>query len=361
MVIERLFEGFFKGKTVLITGHTGFMGSWLAIWLKELGVNVIGYALSPNTKNDNFVVTKLEEKITSIIGDVRDFKRVKEIFHRCKPDIIFHLAAQPIVRKSYRIPKETFDINIGGTVNIFEAFRLEEKSRVLINITTDKCYENQESLEGYCEEDRLGGYDPYSSSKSSSELITNAYRNSYFNETSGKNLKIVSSVRSGNIIGGGDWQQDRLVPDCIKAISKNLPIFLRNPKAIRPWQFVLEPLRGYLMLAKEMWSCEKKFSGAWNFGPSRDNLYSVEDIAQKLIQFTGKDNYEIQYKEDSKDLHETEVLILNCEKSNRILNWVSVLNIDETIAFICKWYFGKEIDYDFDVHQIKKYIKRINK
>ncbi len=360
MVIEKLFEDFFKGKTILITGHTGFMGSWLSIWLKELGAEIIGYALPPYTKEDNYVVTKLDEKITSIIGDVRDFENLKSVFNKYKPEIIFHLAAQSLVRKSYGVPKETFDINVGGTVNIFESFRLEEKCKILINITTDKCYENKESIEGYSEEDRLGGYDPYSSSKASSELVTSAYKNSYFNDFSSKNLKIVSSLRSGNIIGGGDWREDRLIPDCIRAIKNNVPIIIRNPNAIRPWQLVLEPLRGYLMLAKKMWEGDGKFSGAWNFGSDPDYLFSVEDIVKKVIKFTGKGSYSIQSKENSDTLHETEFLVLNCKKSNDILGWNSVLNIDETIDFICEWYFGKKVDYDFDVNQIKKYISKVN-
>jgi CDP-glucose 4,6-dehydratase len=361
MVMESQFGDFFRSKTVLITGHTGFMGSWLAIWLKELGANVIGYSLAPNTNNDNYVVTKLDEKIISIIGEIRNFEKVNEVLSKYKPDITFHLAAQPLVRRSYRLPKETFDINVGGTVNIFEAFRLEEQSRILINITTDKCYENQESSEGYCEEDKLGGYEPYSSSKVCSELVTGAYEKSFFNETPQNNPKAVASVRSGNIIGGGDWQEDRLIPDCITAIKNNRPIIIRNPKAIRPWQFVLEPLRGYLMLAQKMWDDNEKYSGAWNFGPNRNDIFSVEVIVKKIIQNIGKGSYEIQSQEDSDNLHETEVLILNSTKSNKYLQWKPVLNIDETIEFITEWYFGKNIDYQFDVYQINKFIEKINK
>lgn len=359
--MESEFGDFFRGKTILITGHTGFMGSWLAIWLRELGANIIGYALPPYTDNDNFVVTKLEEKIVSIIGEIRDFEKVKGIFSKFKPDITFHLAAQPIVRLSYKLPKETYDINVGGTVNIFEAFRLEENCRILINITSDKCYENHECLEGYSEEDKLGGYEPYSSSKACSELVTSAYRDSYFNESSQKNPKIVASVRCGNIIGGGDWQKDRLIPDFIKAIKNNKSIIIRNPKAVRPWQFVLEPLRGFLLLAQKLWDGGQKYSGAWNFGPNRDDIYSVEDIIKKLIQMIGKGSYKIHSQNDSDNLHETNVLILNSTKSNKHLQWSTVLNIDEILEFVSEWYFGQNIGYQFDVDQIKKFIEKIKK
>jgi len=234
MVIKNIFGNFFEEKNILVTGHTGFIGSWLSIWLIELGAKVTGYALSPLTENDNFVVTNLSNKMDNIIGDIRNYDDLKKVFKKSKPEIVFHLAAQPIVRKSYRSPKETYDINIGGTVNVFENFRKCNSSTLLINCTTDKCYENKEFLEGYKEDDRLGGYDPYSSSKACSELITSAYRRSFFSKDSIQINKKVSSVRSGNVIGGGDWQEDRLIPDCMRAILKNEDIVIRNPKAIRP-------------------------------------------------------------------------------------------------------------------------------
>ena len=220
MGMKSLFGNFFAGKTVLLTGHTGFIGSWIAIWLNELNANVIGYALPPHTKDDNFVVTHLENKITSIIADIRDVDKLNSVFEEYNPDIIFHLAAQPIVRKSYQIPKETYDINVGGTVNILEGFRNHESSRILINVTTDKVYENRELICGYRENEPLGGYDPYSSSKACSDLITSAYSQSFFNLDPSQTKKMVASVRSGNVIGGGDWQEDRLIPDCMRSIKK---------------------------------------------------------------------------------------------------------------------------------------------
>jgi len=359
--MEKTFKNFFENKTILITGHTGFIGSWMAIWLNELGANVIGYALEPHTQYDNYVVTKLEDKITSIIADIRDYDKLKNVMKKYKPQIVFHLAAQPIVRLSYIKPKVTYDINVGGTVNVFEAFRKNGYSKVLINMTTDKCYENQERLEGYCEEDRLGGYDPYSSSKACSELVTTAYRNLFFNSTNNEYKKIVSSVRCGNIIGGGDWQQDRLIPDCMRALRNNEELLIRNPKSIRPWQFVLEPIRGILMLAKKMWKMDYNFSGAWNFGPSDNSIYSVIEIIERIHNYVGNGKYKLLNQEETDSLHETKVLMLNCNKSRKKLKWQPITNIDDTISYICDWYIEQHINYEFDVSQICKYIESINK
>jgi len=357
--MKELFKDFFEGKKVLVTGHTGFMGSWLSIWLNELGAKVVGYALPPYTNKDNFVVAKLKEKIISITGDIRDFNILYKTFKKYKPEIIVHLAAQPLVRRSYKMPKETYDVNVGGTINVFEAFRNVNESRVLINITTDKCYENVESIKGYCEEDRLGGYDPYSSSKACSELVTSAYRNSFFKNFTSQEQKIVSSVRSGNVIGGGDWQEDRLIPDCMLALLNNQEIIIRNPNAIRPWQYVLELIRGILMLAKKMWDGDTKFSGAWNFGPGKDDLFSVQQIVEKILQNLGKGNYSVQSKKEPNDFHETQILILDCLKANKYLDWGSILTINETIGFLCDWYMEENINYDFNVQQINKYLKKI--
>ena len=356
--MKKLYKAFFADKTILITGHTGFIGSWLSIWLNELGANVIGYALKPHSQNDNFVLAKLDEKITSIIGDIRNYENIVQVFKKYSPEIVFHLAAQPIVRKSYEIPKETFDVNSGGTVNILEAFRKDNKGKILINFTTDKVYENLEKINGYTEEDRLGGFDPYSYSKSCSEFITYAYRRSYFNKASKQ--KVASSVRSGNVIGGGDWQVDRLIPDCMNAIKNETEIVLRNPKSIRPWQFVLEPIRGFLMLAKKMYEDKDKYSGSWNFGPGNDSLYSVEDIVKCLINHSNKGHY-CESVQDHYDLHETKILVLDNSKAQKLLNWYPILDFDETIKLVCDWYFQEKIDYDFDVKQLNDYIKIVNK
>jgi CDP-glucose 4,6-dehydratase len=245
-----MFENTFKNKKVLVTGHTGFKGSWLCIWLRELGAEVVGFALEPYTKEDNFVVSRLQDLISHNIGDIRDFNTLKKVFASHRPEFVFHLAAQALVRTSYENPKETYDVNVGGTVNVLECCRVTDSVRVVINVTSDKCYENREWVWGYRENDPMGGHDPYSSSKACSELITHAYRKSFLNpnnfETHGKSL---SSARAGNVIGGGDWQRDRIVPDCIRALRNGNTIEVRNPAAIRPWQHILEPVYAYLLLA----------------------------------------------------------------------------------------------------------------
>ncbi len=359
MGLNQIFKNFFKGKTVLITGHTGFIGSWLSIWLNELGSNIVGYALNPHTEKDNYVIAKLDRKITSIIGDIRNYEKLVKVFKKYSPEIVFHLAAQAIVRKSYEIPKETFDINSGGTVNILEAFRKNNKSKILINVTTDKVYENKEQINGYSEIDTLGGFDPYSYSKSCSEFITYAYSRSYFNNINKQ--KGISSVRSGNVIGGGDWQEDRLIPDCMNAIKNEIEIVLRNPKSIRPWQYVLEPLRGYLMLAKKMYEEKDKYSGSWNFGPGNNHLYSVEDVVRSIINYSNKGYYICKSTKDSKNLHETKTLVLDNSKAQKILKWYPVLDFDATIKLVYDWYFQENIDYDFDVEQLNEYIKLVDK
>lgn len=355
--MKDIFGRFFDEKVVLITGHTGFMGSWLALWLHELGAKIIGYALHPYTQNDNFVVTHLEEKVESIIGDIRDYNKVFEIFQKYKPEIVLHLAAQPIVRKSYKIPKETFDTNIGGTVNVFEAFRKTEESHVLINVTTDKVYENREWIWGYRENDRLGGFDPYSSSKTCSDLITSTYQQSYFNSPATN--KIVSSVRSGNVIGGGDWQEERLIPDIMRAIKKNEEVCVRYPQSVRPWQYVLEPIRGYLILAKKMWGGDQSYSGSWNFGPDNNVVYSVQDIVDKIFNYIGKGRCRILKPEETDNFHETIILLLDNSKSFRYLGWKPALSIKNTIELVCEWYGKENIDYDFDVKQIEYYLSKI--
>lgn len=361
MAIKNIYGNFFEEKNILVTGHTGFIGSWISIWLIELGANVTGYALSPLTENDNFVVTNLRNKMDSIIGDVRNYDDLKKVFKKSKPEIVFHLAAQPIVLKSYNSPKETYDINIGGTVNVFENFRKCDSSRLLINCTTDKCYENKEFLEGYKEDDRLGGYDPYSSSKACSELITSAYRRSFFSKKSILINKKVSSVRSGNVIGGGDWQEDRLIPDCMRAIMKNEDIIIRSPNAIRPWLYVLESIRGFLDLTKKMGESEENFTGAWNFGINKKFVFKVEDIINKIIHYLGRGNFQIKTQPNCNKLHETTSLLLDCTKAKNLLGWKPELDIEKVVKFTCDWYMQKNVDYDFDVKQIKAYLELIKK
>ncbi len=359
MEIKGLFKEFFEEKKVFITGHTGFIGSWLAIFLNELGAKVCGYALPPNTNKDNFVVTQLQNKIKNIFGDVRDLDKLNKTIEDFQPEIIFHLAAQAIVRKSYLLPKETYDINVGGTINVFEAFRKNNSCKVLINMTSDKCYENQEWIWGYRENDRLGGYDPYSSSKACSEIITSAYTRSFFKSQSSQNNKSVASVRSGNVIGGGDWQEDRLIPDCFRAIKKNKEIFIRNPSSVRPWQFVLEPILGYLLLANKLWDGDSNYIGPWNFGPKLDSSITVEEIVKKLISYSGKGKYRSDNSQKIDEFHETGLLLLDSNKSYRYLNWKTVLSIDESIKYICDWYMNDNINYNYDVEQINSYLGKV--
>ena len=359
MVINSIFGNFFEEKNILVTGHTGFIGSWLSIWLLELGANITGYALSPLTENDNFVVSNLSNKMESIIGDIRNYDNLKKVFKKCKPEIVFHLAAQPIVRKSYRAPKETYDINIGGTVNVFENFRKSDFSTLLINCTTDKCYENKEFSDGYKEDDRLGGYDPYSSSKACSELITSAYRRSFFSKDSNHINKKVCSVRSGNVIGGGDWQEDRLIPGCMRAILKNEDILIRNPRAVRPWLYVLETIRGFLGLTKNLGESEENFTGAWNFGINKKFVLTVEDLVKMIIQYLGRGHFHVKVPPNSDTLHETTLLLLDCTKAKNLLGWTPELDIEKAVKFTCDWYMQENVDYDFDISQIKDYLELI--
>lgn len=323
---------FWNGKKVLVTGHTGFKGSWLCLWLQKLGAEVIGYALEPPTNPSLFKLAKVDENMLSIIGDIRNNKMLVDAIRKYKPEIVFHLAAQPLVRKSYYNPIETFETNVMGTANLFEAIRISENVKVVVNVTSDKCYDNKEWAWGYREIDSMGGYDPYSCSKGCSELITNSFRQSYFN---GKGIYL-ASARAGNVIGGGDWAEDRLVPDIIKSLINNKILLIRNPLAIRPWQHVLEPLNGYMMLAEAMWNNGEKYSEAWNFGPNDDHIITVKELADKLTKYWDI-NSEIKLSLDS-DLHEATLLKLDCSKSKLKLQWNPRLNLENTLMWTTDWY-----------------------
>ena len=359
-----MFGNVFADKTVLITGHTGFKGSWLCIWLKELSADIVGYALEPYTERDNFAVSGLKDKVTHIIGDVRDYQNLSKVFEKYQPEFVFHLAAQPIVRESYINPKETYDINIGGTVNVLECCRLTDSVRVVINITSDKCYENHEWVWGYRENDPMGGYDPYSSSKGCSELITAAYRQSFFNPSTSQLLNLstskssvaLSSVRAGNVIGGGDWQKDRIIPDCIKALENDSPIEIRNPHATRPWQHVLEPLSGYLLLASKMYEEPQKYCGAWNFGPNQDSIISVGEIADIIVAKWGNGSW--IDKTDKSEPYEANLLSLDISKAKSYLQWSSVWDTKKSIEKTVKWYRGykRKDPYEICKSQINEYI-----
>ncbi len=346
---------FWKGKKVFITGHTGFKGSWLSLWLKNLEVELTGYSLDSSDQKSFFKDAKIANGMNSIIGDIRDIELLKKEVIKSKPDIIIHMAAQALVRDSYSDPVQTYSTNIMGTVNIFEAARECNSVKSLINVTSDKCYENKERELGYKENEPMGGYDPYSSSKGCAELVASAYRNSFFIPEGNINM---ASVRAGNVVGGGDWSKDRLIPDAIKAFYNHQKVLIRNPGAIRPWQFVLEPLRGYLMLAEKMYNGANDFASGWNFGPNDTDVKNVEWIIQKLCSVWGQEaNWEYE-KEKSKILHEANYLKLDITRAKKMLKWSPTLNIEETIGFIVEWYKGYESNKDIrkiSVDQIIKY------
>ena len=350
------FKNFFREKRVLITGHTGFKGSWLAIWLKELGAEVLGYSLEPPSIPNNFEATDLKNRIIHVYGDIRDFSGIEKIFIEFQPELVFHLAAQPLVRRSFEEPQMTFETNVMGTTNMLELVRRSSSVRVFINITTDKCYENKEWVWGYRENDPLGGYDPYSTSKACSELITQAYIRSFF---SNRESIGVASVRAGNVIGGGDWGTDRILPDCVRALSKREKILMRNPNSVRPWQFVLEPLYGYLLLATKLLERPKDFMGAWNFGPDDGSYIPVSEVVNKVIHYWGSGDWG-NVQSPSEDKHEMHLLKLNCDKAYSFLKWRAILDIDSAIKMTIEWfktfYQSPNIDmYNHCVTQIKEY------
>lgn len=328
----------YRNKKVLVTGHTGFKGSWLSLWLNHLGADVVGYSLAPPTKPNLFESISLENQITHFIGDVRDENRLLSVCQECKPEFVFHLAAQPLVRFSYEEPKLTYETNIMGTVNVLEAVRRTESVRVCVIITSDKCYENRECLRGYRETDPMGGFDPYSSSKGCAELVVASYRKSFFNPAKYGELHNValSSARAGNVIGGGDWGTDRLVPDCVKKLSQNEKIIIRSPSAVRPWQYVLEPLMGYLMLGAHMYENGVKYSDAWNFGPNDENVVTVEEVVKLVLKQWGSGTYVTETSRNR--LHEANLLKLDISKSRTSLGWRPIYNIQETIKRTINWY-----------------------
>lgn len=351
------FFNVYKDKKVLITGHTGFKGSWLAIWLRELGAEVYGYALAPISEMDNFVTCDLQAKISHRIGDVRDREHLKQYFKEIKPDFAFHLAAQPLVLASYYDPASTFDTNLMGTVNFFEAVRITPSVKVAINITTDKCYDNKEWVWGYRENDPMGGKDPYSASKGCSELITNSYLESFFKQEQTCNI---ASARAGNVIGGGDWAKDRIIPDYFRALKNGKKLEIRNPYATRPWQHVLEPLSGYLNLGAELFLNGKQFSGGWNFGPEDMSNYSVKELIDEILLINPGGGYIIP--QDIEKLHEAVLLKLDISKAINYLKWKPVLSFRETAEFTSEGYTTdmnspRNSIYLERKEQIKKYTK----
>jgi len=352
-------DGFYKGKRVLVTGHTGFKGSWLSIWLHELGAEVIGVALDPFSNKDNYVLSGIGNKIKADIrADIRNLEHMKRIFVEYQPEIVFHLAAQPLVRLSYEKPVETYQTNVLGTINIMEAIRSVKSVNVAVMITTDKCYDNNEQEEGYVETDPFGGYDPYSSSKGACEIAIQSWRRSYFNPSEyGVNHTVsIASVRAGNVIGGGDWATDRIIPDCIRALEKKVPIEIRSPKSVRPWEHVLEPLYGYMLLAKKMWDCPTEYCEGWNFGPESNSVSTVWDVATSLINDFGFG--ELVDCSNPNAVHEAKLLMLNINKAKNRLGWKPRLDFKQCISLVADWYkrYRDENVYNICVEEIDKFL-----
>jgi CDP-glucose 4,6-dehydratase len=351
------FSGAYQGKKVFLTGHTGFKGSWMCIWLLELGAKVYGYSDNVPTNPSNFEASGLSEKLEGDFrGDIRDISTLSNALNEVQPDIVFHMAAQPLVRLSYREPLETLSINIMGTATLLEACRHIDSIQAVINVTSDKCYENREWPYAYRENDPMGGYDPYSASKGAAELVASSFERAYYSKGNCR----LASVRAGNVIGGGDWAEDRLIPDCARALSKDQPITLRNPRAIRPWQLVIEPVGGYLWLGAHMLNStsKKDFSGGWNFGPATTDAMDVEDIATLMISAWGKGQLIID--QDPNAVHEANYLKLDCSKAHQNLGWRAVYGPTEAISESAKWYarfYENESSsmYDTCVDQINRY------
>ena len=338
-------ESFYKGRRVLITGHTGFKGAWLSMFLDKLGALVYGYALKPPTNPSLFVEARVNELVCSHIGDIRDYNKLYQVMNEVMPEIVIHLAAQPLVRESYAKPLETYEVNIMGTANLLEACRHIPSVKAVVNVTSDKCYDNQEWLWGYRESDRLGGFDPYSSSKGCSELITSAYRNSFFPAIHYQQHGVaLASARAGNVIGGGDWAEDRLIPDFIRSLSDAKIVEIRSPKAVRPWQYVLEPLMGYLLLASKLYSDGIEYSGAWNFGPEDRDARNVEWVIERLCSLWGR-NAGYKVKSNS-TLHEALFLKLDCSKAKNRLQWRPVWSPETAILRIVEWFRAREDGQD---------------
>jgi len=328
--------GFWQGKKVFLTGHTGFKGSWLCLWLSHMGAHVTGYALDPPTNPSLFELARIGELVDSHIADVRDLDRLKFVMSSACPDVVIHMAAQPLVRDSYKIPVETYAINVMGTVHLLEAVRSCRSVRAVVNVTTDKCYENREWVWGYRENEPMGGFDPYSNSKGCSELVTASYRSSFFNPQRFNEHGVgLASARAGNVIGGGDWASDRLIPDIIRAILAGAPVRIRNPLAIRPWQHVLEPLSGYLALAQRLYENGAHYAGGWNFGPADNDARPVEWIVQRMCRQWGSGaRYEIDKGEHP---HEAHYLKLDCSKARTGLEWLPRWGLEKSLDSIIHW------------------------
>jgi CDP-glucose 4,6-dehydratase len=357
MISAQVNPYFWNNKKVFLTGHSGFKGSWLSLWLTSMGAKVFGYALVPDSTPNLFSVLDIENLIAkSYFADIRDLASLHNAMTESKPDVVIHMAAQPLVRYSYANPVETYAINVMGTVHVLECTRTINTVRATVVVTTDKCYENKEWELGYCENDPMGGYDPYSSSKGCAELVTSAYRQSYFSASDSINK--VASARAGNVIGGGDWSKDRLIPDAIKAFEKGQPLLIRNPLAIRPWQHVLDPLSGYLILAQELYQNGTSFASAWNFGPAYEDSRPVQEVVDLLISQWA--TFATWQKEGSEQPHEAHLLKLDCSKARTYLGWTPKWSLEVAIKKIVEWqkaYQAKEKMQEFSLTQLNQYME----
>ncbi len=361
--MKHQFDNVYQGKRVLVTGHTGFKGSWLVLWLSELGAEVYGYALNAPTDPSLFEEAEVAAVLAGHeIGDVRDRGHLKNYMKKVQPEIVFHLAAQPLVRLSYDEPAETYETNVMGTVNLLEAVRSTPAVRVCQVITSDKCYENREWVYAYRENDPMGGYDPYSNSKGCSELVVSSYRQSFFHpDRLSEHGVSLSSVRAGNVIGGGDWALDRIIPDCIRALEKGEPINIRNPHAIRPWQHVLEPLSGYLWLAAKQYLEPGLHEEGWNFGPGSIGNVPVSDIAAMVVKAWGSGSYACE-SPDADKVHEARFLKLDITKANDLLEWQPVNSVGDAIEATVAWYLARSVGTEglraVTVNQISEYSEK---
>ena len=348
---------FWKGKNVFITGHTGFKGSWLSLWLGHLGANVTGYALAPTSTPSLFELANLKLMLLNVEADIRNQEHLCKVLNQSRPEIIFHLAAQSLVRASYKQPLITYQTNVMGTANLLESIRCLKLECSVVNVTTDKCYENQESSRRYLETDRMGGFDPYSNSKACSELVSASYRSSFFNPSNFSAHKVaLATARAGNVVGGGDWAKDRLIPDMLNALEKNKKLEIRNPNAVRPWQHVLEPLHGYMILAEQLHTKGPQFAKAWNFGPSEEDTCTVAEVANKLAELGEIQN---AWKVLSgKHPHEAQHLRLDTTLARTELGWKSLLSIDRTLKLVVDWEKARLNNVDVrqtTLQQIKDY------
>ncbi|MFN2498990.1 MAG: CDP-glucose 4,6-dehydratase [Pyrinomonadaceae bacterium] len=349
---------FWDQKKILITGHTGFKGSWLSLWLQNFGADVVGYSLPPPTTPSLYDLADIEQGMKSVQGDVRDFGYLTQVIAEHQPQIVIHMAAQSLVRQSYQDPIETYETNVMGTVNVLEAVRQVGTTKAVVVVTSDKCYENREWVWGYRENEAMGGYDPYSSSKGCAELVTAAFRRSFFNATkTAARPAAIASVRAGNVVGGGDWASDRLVPDIMRALLADRPAVIRNPEATRPWQHVLDPLAGYIRLMENLVTDGSKYAESWNFGPRVEDAKPVSWVAQRLVElWDGDKGWQV---EDADHPHEAHYLKLDSAKAAAQLGWQPQWNIDEGLRAVVDWYkcyeSGQELR-DLMVRQIESYM-----